>query len=160
MKKTAELLEARGFKVGGMVSKEIRKGGSRVGFGIEDFTMHREGILAEVGPSDGPRVGKYTVNLRDLDEVGGEAILTAVRVADIILVDELGPMELHSRRFVESVQAAIGSGKDVLGTIHKRANHPLVKVVKSNPEFAILEVTLENRGELPAQILGRIIERK
>jgi len=160
LKRAAELLEARGFKVGGMVSKEIRERGSRTGFGIEDFTTHREGTLAQVGSGDGPRVGKYTVNLHDLDEVGAGAIHTAVEASDVILVDELGPMELHSRRFIESVELALSSRKHVLGTIHKRANHPVVMAVKSNTEFTILEVLAENRSELPTQIFRRITRTK
>lgn len=158
MKKAAELLRTRGFKVGGVVSKEIRERGNRIGFSIEDFMTHDEGILAHVGSSNGPRLGKYTVNLRDLDVMGAGAIRTAIQVADVILVDELGPMELHSHRFIESVEAALSSQKHVLGTIHKRANHPLVIAVKSR--YTILEVTNENRDELPLQILQRIIRRK
>ena len=131
--------------------------GRRVGFGIEDFITHQEGTLAVVGSGDGPRLGKYAVNLHDLDEVGVKAIRTAVEAADVILIDELGPMELHSRNFIESVEAALGTQKHVLGTIHKRTNHPLVLAVKLNPKYTVLEVTPENRGELPAQILSKII---
>ena len=160
VRKTAELLAARGFKVGGMTSKEIRKGGTREGFRIEDFITHEEGVLAEVGLSNGPHVGKYTVNIRDLDEIGAGAIQRAVESAHVILIDELGPMELHSHRFIESVETALSSQKHVLGTIHKRTNHPLVMALKANPEYTILEVTLGNRGELPVQILGRITGRK
>jgi nucleoside-triphosphatase len=156
-KRAAELLEVRGFKVGGMVSKEIRESGSRKGFGIEDFTTHEEGLLADVGSSNGPHVGRYTVNIHDLNELGVRAILKAVEAADVILVDELGPMELHSPRFIESVETALSSRKHVLGTIHKRTNHPLVMAVKSR--YTVLEVTLANRGELPTQIVNRITRR-
>jgi nucleoside-triphosphatase len=160
VKRAAELLAAGGFKVGGMMSKEIRESGSRTGFGIEDFITHEEGMLAKVGSSEGPQVGKYTVNLHDLDDLGARAIQRAIEAADVILVDELGPMELHSHRFIESVEAALSSQKHVLGTIHKRATHPLVMTVKSKPEYTILEVTPKNRAELPAQIFERITRRK
>jgi len=160
VKKTAELLATRGFKIGGVTSKEIRKGGSRAGFSIEDFITHKDGVLADVRSSNGPHVGKYTVNIRDLDEIGAGAIQRAIESANVILIDELGPMELHSHRFIESVEAALSSQKHVLGTIHKRTNHPLAIAVKANPEYTILEVTLENRGELPVQILGMITRRK
>jgi len=160
VKRAAEMLKVRGFKVGGMVSEETRERGNRTGFSIEDFATHREGALAQVGLGEGPRVGKYIVNLHDLDEVGAGAILTAIDVADLILVDELGPMELYSHRFIKSVELALSSKKHVLGTIHKRTNHPVVMAVKLNPECAILEVTAENRSELPAQILERITRTK
>jgi nucleoside-triphosphatase len=156
MKRTAELLQVKGFKVGGLVTKEIRDNGIRTGFSIEDLATHEEGILASVGSRDGPRVGKYTVNLRDLNEIGARAIRMAVDAADLVLIDELGPMELHSHHFIEAVETALGSSKHVLGTIHKRANHPLLREVKSSPKFTVLEVTLENRDQMPDQILARI----
>ena len=156
MKKTAELLVARGFKVGGMTSKEVRERGMRKGFCVEDFITHEEGILAEVGLADGPRVGKYLVNLQDLDAIGVRAIQRATEAADVILIDELGPMELHSDRFIGSVREALSSSKHVLATIHKRTKHPFVTAVKSNPAFTIFEVTTDNREELPVHIVEKI----
>jgi len=156
VKRTADLLAGRGFKVGGMTSKEIRERGNRTGFSIEDSMTHEEGVLATVRSSGGPHVGRYVVNLQDLESVGAGAIQRATETADVILVDELGPMELNSQRFIESVEAALNSQKHVLGTIHKRSNHALVTKVKSNPKYTILEVTFGNRDELPAQILRRV----
>ena len=157
LRKTAELLETRGLKVGGMASKEIRGIGSRTGFSVENLATHEHGCLAEVGSRVGPHVGKYTVNLHDLETVGVAAIQTAIQAADVVLIDELGPMELHSQRFVESVVDALNSQKHVLGTIHKHANHPLVMKVRSNLDSVILEVTSKNRDELPDKILAAIV---
>jgi nucleoside-triphosphatase len=160
VKRVAELLMTHGFKVGGMISKEIREKESRKGFRIEDFITHEEGILAEIGSKDGPRVGKYTVNMQDLEEIGSRSIRRAIEIADVVLVDELGPMELNSHAFIESVEAALSSQKHVLGTIHQRTNHPFVVNVKSSPQNTILKVTPENRAGLPSQILERITIRR
>jgi nucleoside-triphosphatase len=160
MKKTAELLSLRGMKIGGMISSEIRERGTRIGFSVEDLITHVQGVLADVGRSDGPRVGKYTVNIGDLDRIGTRAIQSAIDGADVVLVDELGPMELHSRRFIDSVRAALNSPKHLLATIHTRAVHPLVVEVKSNSRFTILQVTLENREKLPNEIVQSIIATK
>jgi len=156
VKKTAELLVASGFKIGGMTSKELRDKGSRKGFCVEDLNTHEEGILAEVGLTSGPRVGRYVVNLRDLNAIGVGAIQRSIETAEVVLVDEIGPMELHSDLFIESVRAALSSSKHVLATIHKRTKHPFVMAVKSNPEFTIFEVTVENREELPVHIVEKI----
>ena len=159
VRRVAELLTAREYKVGGMMSNEIRGRETRSGFRIEDFMTHEQGILAEAGPRDGPHVGKYTVNMHDLEAIGCGAIRRAIEVADIILVDELGPMELNSSRFIESVETALSSRKHVLGTIHQRTKHPFVMSVKSNPQNTILKVTVDNRQELPHQILEKIIRK-
>jgi nucleoside-triphosphatase len=123
---------------------------------VEDVSGATKGVLAGLGGGHGPHVGKYTVNIHDLEQIGAKAIREAINNADVILVDELGPMELHSRIFVESVEAALDSRKHLLATIHKRATHPLVVKIKSNPRCSILEVTLENRDELANVIVQRI----
>jgi len=158
--KAAEVLSSRGLRVGGMISNEVREEGIRVGFSIEDVRTHQLGTLADVTLSQGPRIGKYTVNLNDLESVGAAGIRNAIESAEVILIDEIGPMELKSIAFVESVQAALTSGKHILGTIHRRASHNLILEVKSNPQVAILVVTRQNRDQLPVQIANRIRSAK
>jgi nucleoside-triphosphatase len=154
---TADLLVSAGLRIGGMLTNEVREKGTRVGFHVEDVATHERGVLAELGRNEGPRVGKYHVNINDLERIGAGAIRTAIEMADVVIVDELGPMELHSRFFIEWVRSALSSPKHVLGTIHRRATNPLVLEVKTNPRFTIIEVTAENRGNLPAEIAQRII---
>jgi len=159
-RKAAKLLSLRGLKVGGMVTNEIRERGNRLGFSVEDLTTGERGTLAFSSRGQGPRVGRYVVNIPDLERIGAGSIERAVTDADLIVIDELGPMELHSTRFVTSTDAALNSPKHILATIHKRANHPLILRVKSNPACVILEVTRENREELPGQLAKRIMESK
>jgi nucleoside-triphosphatase len=102
----------------------------------------------------GPTVGKYTVNLTDLDAIGAHAITTALVQAELIVIDEIGPMELKSTRFIDAVERALESDKSLLVSVHQRSRHELVRRIKST--FEILEVTEENRDELPAGILDRI----
>jgi nucleoside-triphosphatase len=143
-----------------MVTEETREAGSRTGFSVEDLMTGARGVLADLSHGEGPHVGKYSVNTRDLEQIGAEAVRQAINKVDVILIDELGPMELYSQFFIQSVESALGSPKHLIGTIHKRARHPLVVKVKSNPKFAVLEVTHDNRDELPKNITRRIIESK
>ena len=151
----------RGSKVGGMTTSEIRENGARVGFAIENLLTHKHGMLASLGQGDGgPRVGKYYVNLTDLEEIGVGAIQSAIDTAEVIILDELGPMELHSHRFVEAVKRALTSPKHLLATIHKRAQHPLILQIRSNPAFVILEVTTRNRDDLSVDLVNRLVATK
>ena len=156
--RVAEMLRARGYKLGGMTSQEIREEGIRVGFEVCDYASGRKGWLAHVRQPEGPRVGKYRVNLHDLDSVGVAAIMNALRDADIVLIDEIGPMELFSEGFKESVQKAFDGCQTVLGTIHYRTQHSLVNQVKSRKDSAVIEVTLENRAHLPVKVVNKIIK--
>lgn len=141
-------LKGRGYKIGGMISREVREGGIRVGFEIVDFCTGKRGWLAHRKQPTGPQIGKYRVNLRDLDAVGSRSILSAIANDDIVVVDELGPMELLSQAFKDAVIQAIKSEKPLLGTIHYRLRDPITHLIKTRRDAEILEVTYENRESL------------
>jgi nucleoside-triphosphatase len=145
--RVAERLRSIGIRVGGMITRETRVSGVRVGFEILDLASKRRGNLAVKGEGK-PRVGKYVVNVGDLEEVGVKAILDALREADVVFIDEVGPMELYSRRFKEAVRQASNSGKPLLATIHYRVRDSLIWELKSNPKARIFEVSPENRDRL------------
>jgi len=150
-------LTLRGLKVGGLTTGEIREEGTRVGFSIENLLTHEHGTLASLGLRNGPSVGKYHVNLTDLEEIGVRAIRQAIDTSEVIILDELGPMELHSQQFVESVERLLTSPKHLLATVHKHAQHPLILRIRSNLNSVILEVTTKNRDQLPVELVKRLV---
>ncbi|KPV63067.1 MAG: NTPase [Candidatus Bathyarchaeota archaeon BA2] len=156
--RTADNLKNKGYMVGGMISHEVREGGFRVGFEIMDFSTGQRGWLAHVNQPTGPKVSKYRVNLTDLNAIGVNAILSAVKNADIIIVDEIGRMELFSQAFREAVVQAIESKKPMLGTIHFKVRDSLVDAIKTREDAEILEVTYENRRHLHTQIVDKVIQ--
>jgi nucleoside-triphosphatase len=156
--RTVEELREKGFSIGGIVSQEAREGGSRVGFKIVDLDTEREGWLAHVRHPRGPKVGRYKVCLEDLESVGVNSILNATMKADIIVIDEIGPMELFSQAFRESVTEALNSKKTVLGTIHHRVRDPLIFAIKNREDAKIIEVTKENRDGLAELVVQKISE--
>ncbi|MEM3736752.1 MAG: NTPase [Candidatus Bathyarchaeia archaeon] len=158
LRRAINLLTERGLRVGGMVSSEIREGGRRVGFEVIDISTSRRGILAQVYKGVGPRFGRYTVNIADLVAVGVNAIKRAVNTADIIVVDEVGPMELLSPEFREAVKKAVDSGKVVVGTLHHNARGDLIDWIRSNLASKIIEVTLANREGLPRAIVDMVLD--
>jgi Predicted nucleotide kinase len=79
--------------VGGMLTKDVRVRGKRVGFELRDLRCGALGTLASLEGA-GPRLGRYHVNLHDLEEIGAAAIEDAVLRADIVVIDEVGAMEL------------------------------------------------------------------
>jgi nucleoside-triphosphatase len=156
--RTADALKAKGYKIGGMTSREVREGGVRVGFEIVDYKTGQKGWLAHVNQSVGPKISKYRVNLSDLDAIGANSILNAIEDADVIVVDEIGPMELFSQAFKDAVKLAIESQKPVLGTIHYRARDPLITIIKAREDAEIFEATRENREHLHNLIIDRVVQ--
>lgn len=147
-----------GYLIGGMVTREVREKGSRIGFEIVDVSTGQKGWLAQISQSVGPQVGKYRVNLNDLDQVGVRAIQDALATADLIIVDEIGPMELFSPRFRQTVQDVLDSDKTTLGVVHYKARAPLIDSIKKRSDAEVIEVNERNRESLHNVIIDRMHE--
>ena len=150
--KAVDALKAKGFTVGGMISREAREGNVRIGFEILDLTNSKHGWLAHVNQRSGPQVGKYRVNLEDLEKIGATAIAGAIEKCDVIAIDEIGPMELFSQKFKQAVKQALESRKLVLAVVHGKARDPLVNEAKMRVDAEIFTVTLSNRDRLPEEL--------
>jgi len=148
-----ERLRKQGLKVGGMLSREFRENSFRAGFKVIDLDDRREGWLAHIRQPFGPKIGKYRVCIKDLEAIGVNAILKAIRESDIVVIDEVGPMELHSRLFIKALIRSLNSEKPILGTIHYRVKTPIITKIKERKDVMIIEVTLKNREELPQNII-------
>ena len=153
--KTALIKEALArtkLKGGGFYTQEIRTRGIRQGFRI--ITLDgQEAILAHVGISSSYQVSKYQVDTDALDRVGVSAVRRAVQGFDLIVIDEIGKMELISPQFKEAVTQAINSGKKVLGTIMLNP-HPFADEIKRRPEVETLLVTRDNRIDVIEKVMN------
>ncbi len=156
--KVVESLKAKGYSVGGMVSREVRFGGMRAGFEILDLADGKRGWLAHVNQPSGPHVGRYRVNMEDLDSVGAEAIVKAVENFDVVVIDEIGPMELFSEKFRDVVKKAVESGKLVVGVAHWKAKDKLIYTVKAREDAEIISVTYENRDRLHENLIEKAVK--
>ncbi|MBD3229907.1 MAG: NTPase [Candidatus Lokiarchaeota archaeon] len=161
--KIKDLLEAHDYKVGGLITPEIKDGRRRKGFKIIDICKNKKGILARINQSDGPRVSKYKVNLEDLNNISTEAIRNAINECDLIIIDEIGKMELFSESFQDNVLHALNSKKIVLATMGG-IKHQFVKKIKERKDIEIITLTRENRDqifrELQSRILNHLKDRK
>ena len=158
LRRTVKELKNRKYTVGGMICREVREGGVRVGFEIMDLSTGTRGWLAHMNQPTGPRIGKYHVNLTDLDVIGVGSILEALQNADILAVDEIGPMELLSTAFSNALVKAVESSKPMLGTIHYGLRNSLVNSIKTREDAEILKVTYKNRENLHNLIANKISE--
>jgi len=111
-------LRLHGCRVGGISAPEVRVGGRRIGFRIVDIGRGMSGWLAKVGLPGTIRVGRYTVVERDAVNVGVAAIRWALQMADVVGIDEIGPMELKVRELREAIINALKSDKPIVTVVH------------------------------------------
>jgi nucleoside-triphosphatase len=151
-------LRDKGYSVGGMLSREFREEGARVGFELVDFATGQKGWLAHVNQPTGPQVSKYRVNLDDLDRIGVHAVRNALRDAEVVIVDEVGPMELLSADFKQIIKDIADSQKLVLGVIHHSARDSIIDSIKKRSDAEILEATMENGHELHKILIQKAMQ--
>jgi nucleoside-triphosphatase len=144
------IAELREIKMCGFYTEEIREGGKRVGFLIKTMDG-RTGVLAHINIK-GKLVGKYGVNMGDLEDIGVRAIAGR---GELVVVDEIGKMELLSKRFREAVSEALDSDRLVLGTI-KLTDDPFVAKIKRREDTKVFEVRRNNHQEIKEVLLSLI----
>ncbi len=146
--------------VGGIYTQELRDAlGRRVGFQIVDVQTGGTGLLAHVDLDDpeAPRVGRYRVNVRDVERVAVPAIERALEGAQLVVIDEVAPMELTSRAFQDVVARALepeGERQALIITFQRRSRHPLVGRLRRACE--VHEVTPSNRERLLHELRERL----
>lgn len=139
-------------KAGGFYTEEMRSGGIRRGFRL--ITLDgQEAVLAHVDIHSRCRVSKYGVDVEALDRVGVPAIREAAAECDLVIIDEIGKMELFSPGFREVVLRVIDSGKRVLGTIMLNPN-PWADAIKRRPQVNLVTVTRANHREVLEELAG------
>ena len=138
-------------RAGGFYTEEIRTGGARQGFRIVTLDGN-DAILSHVDSLSRHRVSKYGVNIQNLESVGVTAINQAIEESDLIVIDEIGKMELFSPRFRQAVLRAIDSGQKVLGTVMLSPN-PFADDIKRRPNVKVMELTRTNHEQVMAEIL-------
>ena len=115
-----KLLQKAGVPVAGFTTGELRIGGRREGFVVEAVSGARE-VLAHVDLPGPPRVGRYGVDLAALERVALPA-LREPGASGVVVVDELGRMELASAAFRAAVVELLGRDVAVVATV-QRARH-------------------------------------
>jgi nucleoside-triphosphatase len=157
--RVVEVIRSKGYGVGGIITQEIKEDNSRVGFELLDLDTGSRGILARVGLR-GPRVGKYGVDLKNLEQIGVASILNAIRRrdVDIIVVDEIGPMELSCPQFAVALKEIIRTCKPFLGTIQFKLKHKIFDILGSNEMPQIMELTYRDRDSLIKAILDTVLK--
>ena len=141
--------------VTGFFTREIREGGKRIGFSINTLDG-REGILAHQNIDSQLNVGKYGVNLNDIDSIAVPSMIPA-RKEEIIVIDEIGRMECFSHLFRETLLRALDSPNWIIGSIAQKGD-PFIQKIKGRDDVMVIEITPQNRNTEANKIL-KLLDR-
>ncbi len=139
----------------GFYTEEIRERGERVGFKIITLES-KEAVFARVDFKTPERLGKYGLDLSALETIAVAALRAAVRARQLVVIDEIGPMELRSALFREAVNEALDSAAPILGTITARS-FPFTDAIKKRPDVTMIEVRPNNRDQLVTELSDQLM---
>jgi nucleoside-triphosphatase len=145
-----EILKELKLKAGGFFTQEIREKGVRKGFEIISLNG-KKGILAHQNIKSPYKVSKYRVNIRDLEEIGVKSILEGLKENKLIVIDEIGKMELYSEKFKRAVENALNSKNKVLGTI-KMTRDSFTDKIRKREDTKIFYLKRENKKRIKNEI--------
>ncbi len=141
----------------GIITEETRSDAQRTGFKIRSLMPGEEGWLATKAALAGPRVGSYTVNIPDLERIGAASLRNAARGdAPLVLIDEVGPMEMTSETFRLALLEVFKSGKMVVASVKYGSHYQEVEQVSELGESRVIVMSRENRDSLFPQLIGLI----
>ncbi|WP_345025170.1 nucleoside-triphosphatase [Actinomadura keratinilytica] len=103
-----------------------------------------------------PRVGRYHVNVSTFEQIALPALDCAAAHADVIVVDEIGRMELFSDAFVSRLEKLLASPHPLVATA-QLAPHPLLDDLKAREDIELVTVSETNRDSLAARVASRLI---
>ena len=151
------------ISAGGFYTQEMREGGlrqgRRIGFSLRTLDG-AEGVLARIDYQGGYRVGRYGVDVALFEGLAIPALERALETRELVVIDEIGRMELFSRRFQEMVLHILDQEKrHLLGVIHQ-GRGLFVASIKRRRDVEIMAVSRANRDKLPAQIMARLGDRR
>jgi nucleoside-triphosphatase len=151
-----EMLLEREVPVAGFVTEEIRERGRRVGFSLQVVGGGRA-TLAHVDLTRPVRVGRYAVDTATFERLAIPALERSKPEA-VLVIDELGKMELASPAFRELVNEIFSGGHGIFATVHAH-RHPFTDALKQRPQVKLRRITARNREGLPRQLVAELTGR-
>jgi nucleoside-triphosphatase len=148
------VIQTLGERADGFYTEEIRHRGKRRGFRLVGL-RGEQGTLAHVRYRERgwPRVGRYGVDVDALERVGVAALERGMAQGRVLIIDEIGKMELFSARFKDIIEKLFKGDSNILATIFYKP-HPFCDKLKTYPGVDLITVNKNNRDELVSRIVS------
>ncbi len=158
--RVVEEAQKRGFSCAGVLSPGLFESQEKVDISLVDVASGEERLLATADEvPHGVRWGRFRFVPSSL-AWGGDLLATATP-CDLLVVDELGPVELETGQGLVKAFDVLAQGGFSLALVVVRPAllDDLVGRLKVN-QPVILEVTLSNRDQLPTRIVSLLEKEK
>jgi nucleoside-triphosphatase THEP1 len=157
--KVVEMAQNTGLRVAGILSVPIYQGEVKVGIALRDLATGQERLLARAHqPGAGPQVGIWKFDPENL--AWGQQVLATLPASDLLVIDEIGPLEIEMRQGLTNALDALRGSSCRLGLVSLRPS--LVEVFTEQfdgQKLSIRQLDERNRDSEPQQIIAEVLNR-
>jgi nucleoside-triphosphatase len=130
----------------GFYTSELREGDKRVGFSLLTLSG-KKGILSHKDIKSPYRVGRYGVDLKSFESIGVNELEKGLETDSLLVIDEIGKMELFSEKFKEVLLKSLEAPNPLLATVLYKS-HPFCDRLKRRADTELIKIDTKNREEL------------
>lgn len=150
-------IDEKNYIVYGFLTPEVRKDQERLGFDIVDIYTKKSYQLARVESIKSKyHVGKYNVFIEELDKYLENFVDFEQKKINLIIIDEIGKMELYSEKFQMLIKELFLSKKSIIATIGKKLQHPLRQFLINLPTVELLTLNRQNSQLIFERVISLI----
>ena len=129
----------------GFFTREMKEKGRRVGFSINTLDG-KKGVLAHQDIKGQYKVGRYGINLKDIDEIAVPSMIPDNELV-MVVIDEIGKMECISPLFRDTLMKVLDLRNPVIGSISLKGG-PFIQQIKRRKDVRLVQVSANNRDSL------------
>ncbi|MFW9940430.1 MAG: nucleoside-triphosphatase [Candidatus Thorarchaeota archaeon] len=152
-----EYLSKRQITVYGFLTPEVKVGKNRIGFDILNIKSKEREELARKGDLKTKfHVGKYCVFIEKFENFISNIDNITFQKEDFIIIDEIGKMELFSKKFQEFIIRIFDSDISIIATIGLTIKHPIKDHLLNLPDVEIFKLNIQNFQRIFLKITSMI----
>ncbi|MFX1394099.1 MAG: NTPase [Promethearchaeota archaeon] len=145
----------KNYIIRGFLTPEVKKDEIRIGFDVINILTGKKARLARIGSYKTRfKLGKYKIFIDEFEEIISNLDLNENEKRSLIIIDEIGKMELFSIKFQNILKRIFNSNISILATIGQKLSHPLNDYILKIPGVVLFNLTSQNQQKLFQEIIS------
>ncbi|MFX1375316.1 MAG: nucleoside-triphosphatase [Promethearchaeota archaeon] len=145
------------MKIYGFLTPEVREGNHRIGFDVEEINTKKREKLARISSSNSKyHLGNYSVYIKNFEEIISKLEKVQFREGDLIIVDEIGKMELFSIKFRDFITKIFNSNIPIIASIGLKVKKSIRDHLLSFPDVNLFTLNRDNFQKTYQKIISMI----
>ncbi len=149
-----EMSKNSGFSCGGVISLPVVKDGKKIGMNAIDIMTNKAKELARMEDDfEGIVVGKYKISGEGIKH-GENAICRAVGNCKLVIIDEIGPLEMGGGGLINAAEYAFESDSNIFIVVRSGLKDEFIE------KYGRYEFNIIDAGCVRPDELAKIIEKE